>query len=68
MENLKNKMRNKVSKNKVQIKVAITTLIQPYNELPCDNNGQDGASRINPHDLFSFFTADIIKEDIVFIR
>ena len=53
----------------MEIKQAINTLIQPFKEMPSLNNtGRDNAERINAHDLFSLYTADIIKEDIVFVR
>ncbi len=67
MENFKIRMKRKAFKNNVQIKDAVGTFIQPYKELPSDNNLED-SGRINPHDLFSHYTANIIREDIMFTR
>ena len=44
-------------------------LIMPYAEKSAEENRtvKDGKV-INAHDLFSMFTADIIKKDTVFVR
>jgi hypothetical protein len=69
MESVNTRSIKKISKIKEQIHIAVNTMIQPYKELPSENvSNQETGSRINPHDLFLFYTADIIKEDIIFIR
>lgn len=69
MNNLKTKINRMASKNKIRINDSIDSFIQPYKEKPSEyNSEQKNESQINPHDLFLFFTADIIKEDIVFTR
>ncbi|HQW44785.1 MAG: hypothetical protein IPP02_15990 [Chitinophagaceae bacterium] len=69
MNNFRKRLKRKALKKNVEIKQAINTLIQPFKEMPSLNNtGRDNAERINAHDLFSLYTADIIKEDIVFVR
>ena len=43
--------------------------IKPFKEMPSLNDsGQDCADRMNAHDLFSLYTADIINEDIIYAR
>lgn len=52
-----------------QIKDVTNAHIQPPQEIPSlYNAGQENADRINAHDLFSYYTADIIKEDTIFAR
>ena len=62
-------MKRKALKKRVEIKDAINTHMQPFKEMPSLNNtGRENAERINAHDLFSFYTADIIKQDIIYAR
>jgi len=69
MNTLKTSLKRKALQINGEIKDAIETFIQPFKEVPSANNtGQETAERINAHDLFSFYTADIIKEDIIFSR
>lgn len=47
--------------------------IVPFKERPSDNRNQDsrsakGSSTLNATELFSLFTADIIREDVTFTR
>jgi len=42
--------------------------ICPFKEKPSDEKYQEKKNKLDASELFSFFTADIIKEDIVFIR
>lgn len=42
---------------------------QFFKEMPSTDKSETGnVDRINAHDLFSLYTADIIKEDTVFFR
>lgn len=69
MNNLKTNIVGNFSLGNIRTNASIDALIQPYKEKPAVNNSeQKNESQINPHDLFLFFTADIIKEDIVFTR
>lgn len=62
------KKRQSINSN-VQDENAIDTYIQPFQEMPSSGNiGQESADRINAHDLFSLYTADIIKEETMFAR
>ncbi|MCL6258412.1 hypothetical protein M3O96_04890 [Aquiflexum sp. TKW24L] len=67
MENFKIRMKRKAFKNKVLNKDA-DSFIQPYKELPSDSKTGHGSDRINAHDLFSHYTADIIKENVMFTK
>ena len=65
MNILKIRFRKKVQQNND----ALNAHIQPFTQKPCVNNeGPECADRIDAHDLFSHYTAEIIKEDTVFIR
>ena len=69
MSNYKLSLEKKLVKKNVEIQDVINTFIQPFKQMPSVNNRNiDCPERINAHDLFSFYTADIIKEDIVFVR
>lgn len=69
MKTLVDKISSKAFSKKAQIKVMINKLVQPFTELPpVQNPENDNDDRINAHDLFSKFTADIIKEDTMFTR
>jgi hypothetical protein len=50
---------------------ATRAAIMPFTELPDDERAGTNTSpekKINAAELFSFFTADIIKEEVVFTR
>lgn len=69
MNNFRRKLKRRAFKKTILIKEAVNIFIQPYKELPSMTDmGAIDTDRINAYDLFSFYTADIIKEDIVFIR
>ena len=52
-----------------QAENAIDTYIQPFKEMPSSStDGRESADHLNAHDLFSLYTADIIKEDTIFAR
>ena len=42
--------------------------IVPFKEKPSDLVNKDKKTEMDASELFSFFTADIIKEDIEFVR
>ena len=63
------RLKRKALKKTVQIKAAFNTYMQPFKEMPSSNNeGKKGETRITAHELFSLYTADVIKEDIVYAR
>lgn len=69
MDNFKIRLKRKAFRSAVQIKDAENSFIQPYKELPSGNNfGQNNSDRMNPHDLFSQYIANIIREDVIFTR
>ena len=53
--------------NKVLRKLKIDS-IAPFKEKPSDLINKDNKDEMDPSELFSFFTADIIKKDIEFVR
>lgn len=69
MKTTMNRLKRRALKKNVEIKNAINTFIMPFKEMPSVNTtGKENSDRINAHDLFSQFTADIIKEDVIFAR
>lgn len=69
MDNFKIRLKRKAFRSTVQIKDAENSFIQPYKEMPSGNTfGQNIPDRMNPHDLFSHYTAIIIREDVIFTR
>jgi hypothetical protein len=69
MNSFEKRLKRKAFKKTVQIKAAFNTYMQPFKEMPSSNNdGKKGEARITAHELFSFYTADVIKEDIVYAR
>jgi hypothetical protein len=61
-------MKRKSFKN-IQIENNINLSIRPFQERPSEiilGNGY--VDRISAHDLFSYYTADIIKKDTIFIK
>lgn len=68
--NLKNsKFTIKSTNETSQFEGTNKTLSQPFNEFPTPSvvpNGNE--DRINAHELFSFYTADVIREENVFVR
>ena len=64
-------MKKKIKRSKL-IKVLRTLKIDaivPFKEKPCDNAmSQEKTNDMQATELFSFFTADIIKEDVQFVR
>lgn len=60
--------RKTLSRNTLH-KDASNAHIQPFKEMPSINGtGLEAAGRMNAHDLFSHYTADVIREDIVYAR
>jgi len=69
MKNIKIKLKRKALKNNTGIKDTLNSFIQPFKEMPSANDsGKENAGRINAHDLFSLYTADIIREETVYFR
>ena len=63
-------MKKKIKRSKL-IKVLRTLKIDaivPFKEKPSDIISKDKKTDMDASELFSFFTADIIKEDIEFVR
>lgn len=64
-QHLKREALNKDTHNKDVVNAAT----QPFKEAPSVNSkAQVNADRIDAHRLFSYYTADIIKEETIFIR
>lgn len=69
MNVVKKRRKRIMVKDTFQRREGINTFIQPFKELPSVNRtNQEDSGRINAHELFSLYTADIIKEDSIFIR
>lgn len=69
MKNFKLGLKRKALHKDAQIKDTVNASVQPVKEVPSLHNaGQENVDRINAHDLFSLYTADIIKEETVFFR
>ncbi len=69
MNNYKTRLKVKSFNNSTPAKDTANGHIQPFKQMPSGNNtGQESVDRINAHDLFSHYTAEIIKEDVIFIR
>ena len=63
-------MKKKIKRSKL-VKVLRTMKIDsivPFKEKPSDIMNKDKKKEIEASELFSFFTADIIKEDVEFVR
>ncbi|WP_194973922.1 hypothetical protein [Aquiflexum lacus] len=67
MNTSKIRLKRKTFRKNVQIKVTVNTFIQPFKEMPCETD-IESPDHINAHDLFSHYTADIIKKDVIFTR
>jgi hypothetical protein len=69
MKNFKQGLKVKASNKEVQNKGVVNTSTQTFKEASSANNeGQLNADRIDAHSLFSHYTADIMKEETIFIR
>lgn len=69
MKNSKRKLKGKILNKNTPTKDATGIYIQPFREMPSLNStGQESEDRINAHNLFLLYTADIIKEDTIFSR
>ena len=63
-------MRKKTKRSKllkVLKKLKIESIV-PFKEKPADVLNKEKTEDMNASELFSFFTADIIKEDVEFVR
>ena len=68
MNYLKAKLkRRSLHKSIVKWKDALNSYIQPFKQMPSIHD-MGSADRITAHELFSHYTADIIKEDVIFTR
>ena len=66
----KNTMQKKIKRSKL-VKVLRTLKIDsivPFKEKPSELAPKDQKKEMDASELFSFFTADIIKEDMEFVR
>lgn len=69
MNHLSKYLNGKQINESVEINESFNDFVQSFKEMPSINYSEiDNNARINAHDLFSFYTANIIKEEIVFIR
>ena len=62
---LKREASNKNAYNKNIVNASTQSFIE---DSSVNNRAQVNADRIDAHSLFSYYTADIIKEETVFIR
>lgn len=69
MENLNPQ---KILKTRTRISAVMLDKILPFKEIPTDHilemNGREEPEENHAYDLFGYFTADIIKENVTFIR
>lgn len=69
MNNFRKRLKRKFCHKNVLIIESTHTFILPFKELPSIiTSGEGSFCRIDAHDLFSHYTADIIKEYTVFAR
>lgn len=69
MQHSKNRLKRKGLRKHVESNTAVNLFIQPFQEMPSmSNRDQQMADRINAHDLFSMYTADIINREIIYAR
>lgn len=62
-------LKRNILRKSVAIDEAATSFIQPFKEMPSINKIEtDSEDRINAHELFSYYTANVIKQDIVYAR
>lgn len=69
MKGIRKRLKRKALRNIAGIKDAVNAFIHPFQEMPSiSSTGAESPDRINEHDLFSLYTADIIRKEIVFVR
>lgn len=69
MKNFKLGLKRKAIHKDAYSKEAVNASVQLFKVLPSVNNkAQVNVDRIDAHDLFSHYTADIIKEETIFFR
>lgn len=69
MKKFEKQLKRGALKKSIEIRDVLNSFIQPFKEMPSTNKvGEENTGRISAHDLFSFYTADIIKEDVIFSR
>ena len=69
MQHLKNRLKKKGLRKQVERNTPINMFIQPFQKMPSISNmEQQMPERINAHDLFSMYRADIINREIVYAR
>jgi hypothetical protein len=63
-------MQKKIKRSKLikVLRISKIDCIVPFKEKPSDILNKGKKSEMDASELFSFFTADIIKEDIEFVR
>ncbi len=68
MNLLKIRLKRNAMRNIVEMKSIINASILPFKELPSVDQTIEDIDHLNAHDLFSLYTADIIKKEIIFVR
>ena len=69
MSHFRKSLKKEVLGKTVEINAVVMDFIQPLKELPSTIKMEsEKTERINAHDLFSLYTANVIKEDIVYAR
>ena len=63
-------MKKKIKRSKLlkALKKLKIDSIVPFKEKPSDNINKDKKNEMEASERFSFFTADIIKKDVEFVR
>lgn len=63
-------MKKKIKRSKLPkvLRTLKIDSIAPFKEKPSDVINKDKKNEMDASELFSFFTADIIKEDVEFVR
>lgn len=69
MNRFKMRLKRKPFQKIVQTEEDANAYIQPFQQMPCVGHvPQESVDRIDAHDLFSHYTVEIIKKDIVYGR
>ena len=69
MKAVRKRLKKKALSETIEIKATSFTLIKTIKEFPLTIAiGKEPAKRICAHDLFAIYTADIIKENVFFIK
>jgi hypothetical protein len=69
MNPIKTRFKKRFIMRSSQAEDTVNGYIQPFKQMPCvGDKTPECVARINAHDLFSHYTVEIIKEDVVYAR